>query len=133
MRLAADDEVDPCALGCGTCAHVAHGDWAADRRAVTAAGDDAEGRAVGADQRCLIPRRRPALGPDTDAPTRGPGAQLLLDVRGTGKPALLAPALADRPDEIGLDRRRRAIDVMAVEAQPGFQAQAVAGAKADRL
>ena len=49
-----------------------------------------------------------------------------------GAGAAGAAALLHRPFQRGLDRRGRGVDVVAVEAEPGFQPQAVAGAEADR-
>ena len=49
-----------------------------------------------------------------------------------GAGAAGAAALLDRPVQRGFDRRRGGVDVMAVEAEPGFQPQAVARAEPDR-
>src|SRR3546814_5392772 len=37
----------------------------------------------------------------------------------------------DRPGEAAFDRRGRGVDIVTVEAKPGFEAQGVAGAEAD--
>src|SRR3546814_2053101 len=37
----------------------------------------------------------------------------------------------DRPGEATFDRRGRGVDIVTVEAEPGFEAQGVAGAEAD--
>ena len=47
--------------------------------------------------------------------------------------ALAAAALLHRPHEVGLDRARRLVDVVAVEAEAGLEAQRVARAEPDRL
>ncbi len=44
----------------------------------------------------------------------------------------MAAALLHRPFQRGFDRRGRLVDVVAIEAQPGLEPQAVAGAKPDR-
>ena len=50
-----------------------------------------------------------------------------------GKSRGLAAALADGEIEAGLDRRDGVVEVVAIERQAGLEAQAVAGAQADRL
>ena len=72
------------------------------------------------------------VGADADPPSRGALRQLARMHGGAGKAALGAPPLADRPGEIGLDRGRGLVDVMAVEAQPRFEPQRIARAEADR-
>ena len=69
-------------------------------------------------------------------PTRtraGTVLDLALDALGARKSAFLAAALLDRPVQAGLDGRRGGVDVMAIEAEPGFEAQRIARAEADRL
>src|SRR5690606_26978197 len=46
--------------------------------------------------------------------------------------ALLAAALLDCPSHIGLDRRGGLVEIVAVEAETGFQAQRIARAEAGR-
>ena len=85
--------------------------------------------------RISVPSRAGAR-PSGRMPTRlraGPSAQLALDARGAGEAALGPPPLADRPCQPGLDRRRRLVDVVAVEAEAGLEPQRIAGAEADRL
>ena len=53
------------------------------------------------------------------------------DLFGGGKILVDLAALADGPDEIGFDRIDRLVDVVAVEAEPRFEPQAVARAQAD--
>ncbi len=64
----------------------------------------------------------------------GPFGQLALDARGAGEAAFLAPALAawTKPGQ-PRPARCRVVDVVAVKAEPCFQPQRIAGAKADRL
>ena len=50
---------------------------------------------------------------------------------GAGEALLHLAALADRPGEVRFDGRRRFVDVVAVEAEARFEAQAVARAEAD--
>ena len=69
-------------------------------------------------------------------PTRrrfGPLLQLVLDARVAREPAFAPPPLLDRPLEPRLDRARRLVDVVAVEAKARLQPQRVARAEADRL
>ena len=47
-----------------------------------------------------------------------------------GKSQLHLAALADGPGEAGFDRRGGFVDVVAVQAKPGFQPQRIAGAQA---
>ena len=67
---------------------------------------------------------------------RGAVADLGQDAVGTGEAAGAGAAgaadLLHRPDEIGLDRRGAAVQIRAVEAEPGFQPQAVPRAQPDR-
>ncbi len=49
-----------------------------------------------------------------------------------GARAAGAAALLDRPFQRALDRRGRGVDVVAIEAKPGLEPQAVARAKPDR-
>src|SRR5690606_37361696 len=71
--------------------------------------------------------------PDADAPPRSTFAELTENRFGAGEPAFRAPALADRPGKPRLDRRRRLVDVLAVQAQARLEPQRVAGAQASRL
>src|SRR5712671_2117292 len=66
---------------------------------------------------------RPRVGakpPDVTLPTTLPAM------------AISAP-LADAPQQPRLDRRRRGVDVMAVEAEAGFEPQRIAGTEPNRL
>src|SRR5271170_3268787 len=80
----------------------------------------------------VLSRRCPAFRQDADAAAFGTIGQLLQDDGSAGEAALAAPALADRPFEPGLDRRRGQVDVMAVEAKPGLEPQRIPGAEPDR-
>ena len=57
--------------------------------------------------------------------------ELLEDALGAGKATFRAAALPDGPGEPGGDRGGRRVDVVAVKAEPGFEAQRVARAEAD--
>src|SRR5262249_60943925 len=78
-------------------------------------------------------RGRAAVRLEPDAAARRPVGELILDARGAGKAAFLAPPPRDRPGKPGLDRRRGLVDVVAVEAQARFQSQRIAGAEAGEL
>ena len=79
-------------------------------------------------------RRRAAFGLDADALARSALRQSRGAMRvGADEAAFAAPPLADRPDEVGLDRARRLVDVMAIEAEARLEPQRIAGAEPDRL
>ena len=74
--------------------------------------------------------------PSRMSPTRrrdGRVGDLEPDTVGARKAAFGSAALADRPGETRLDRRRRRVDVVAVEAEPGFEPERIARAETDRL
>ena len=115
-----------------------HSPWrpgAFDGRAEAAGGDRADRRAV----RRVSDRRRPR------APARGrragcrracaPGRRQARAgcARAPGKPPSRAAPLGDGEGQVGLDRRRGLVEVVAVERQPGLEAQRIARAEADRL
>ena len=91
-----------------------------------------QGRAVGRTDLRALAGGRLALGPEPDQLARRPLLELAQDDLGTGEAALLAPPLADRPGEPGLDRGGGGVDVVAVERQAGLQAQRVARTQAGR-
>ena len=81
------------------------------------------------------PSRAIAL-PSGSRPTRlrgAPSAICFWMTAAPGKPPCCAALLADAPQQARLDRRGRGVDVVAVEAEAGFEAQRIAGAQADRL
>ena len=80
-----------------------------------------------------LAHRRAAGRADADALARGPVGEFAQDALGAGEAALRAPPLRDGEGQVGLDRRRRLVEVVAVERQPGFQPQRIARAEADRL
>ena len=82
--------------------------------------------------RGAVAGRRLAVEDDADAQPRRAVGELAGDAIGAGKAALGAPALGDGEAEIGLDRRRGLVDVVAVEAEAGLEPQRIAGAEADR-
>ncbi len=112
---------------------VAHGERAVDGRAEATGGDGADRLAVGRLHDRALARGRPPVGQDADAQARRAFGEFLLDAGGAREAAFRAAALLDRPGQASLDRRRGGVDVVAVEAEPGLEAQAVAGAEADRL
>src|SRR5438477_205637 len=113
---------------------VVHGDHlAADRRAEAAGRDLADRRAVRRPDLGALAGRDAALGLEADPRTGGTVAQFRKDARGARKAAGLAAALLDRPGEPRLDRRGRRVDVVAVQAQPGLEAERVARAEPDRF
>ena len=81
------------------------------------------------------PSRAIALpsGRETDPLARRALGDLLLDDGSAGKAALRAALLADAPQQARFDRRRRGVDVVAVEAEARFEAQRIARAQPDRL
>ena len=111
---------------------VAHGDGAAERGREAARRDLADDLAADRDLRALA-RDRLALGQEADALARRALGDLLLDDRGAGEAALHAALLADAPQQARLDRRGRGVDVVAVEAEAGLEAQRIARAQPDRL
>ena len=61
------------------------------------------------------------LGHMTASVSGGPQANFVADHRGARKVPGIAPAPADHPGEVGLDRRGQLVDVIAVEAQARFE------------
>src|SRR6478609_8606417 len=104
-------------------------DRRADRGAEAATRHRADPIAGGIGDDRALARRGAPIGPDTDALACDALRELTQDDRRTGEAALGAPPFADRPGEPGLDRGRRLVDVMAVKAEPGFEAQRVARAQ----
>ena len=111
---------------------IAHGDGAPERGREAARRDLADDLAAEHDLRAFA-RDRLAFGEKTDALARRALGDLLLDDRGAGEAALHATFLADAPQENRLDGRGGGVDVVAVEAEAGFEAQRIARAQADRL
>ena len=111
-------------------ADVAHGDGGLEGGGEAAGGDGAGGGLVGGGDDGLGPGRGAALGAEADAETVGAGLELVEDDGGADEVGGFATALADGPGEVGLDGGGQLVDVVAVEAEAGFQAEAVAGAEA---
>src|SRR4029077_5454208 len=101
---------------------ITHRDRPIDARPEAAGGDFADRRIVQRDLGTLARGRAP-FRLDADAQARRPLRDFALDALRAGKAAFRAPALLDRPGERGLDRRRARVDVVPVEAKPGFQPQ----------
>ena len=75
-------------------------------------------------------RRRASVGTDADPDAGRAVIELIPDRDAARKiPGHLAP-FADHPGQAGLDGRGDLIDVVAIQAEPGFQPQRVPGAKA---
>ena len=116
--------------------HVAHRHRRIEARPEAARGDrpDAVAGLVGEERRALA-HRRPPLRAKADAAAGRAAGDLVEDHRVAGKAAGAGAAGAagglDRPFERRLDRRRRAVDVVPVEAEPGLEPQRVAGAEPD--
>ena len=90
------------------------------------------GSPAGVENRAAFARRSAVVRADADAAARRRFGQLAQDTRGAGEAAFGSAPLADRPGEPGLDRARRLVDVVAVEAQPGLEPQRIARAEPDR-
>src|SRR5690606_12036444 len=112
---------------------VAHGDRRIDAGAEAARRDRADLLALVVQHFGAFAGRRAAFGPDAGQLAADAVSELLLYDRRAGKAAFLAAALRDRPVESGLDRRRRGVDVVAVQAEAGLEAQGIARAESDRL
>ena len=117
--------------------HVAHRHRRVEARPEAARGDRSRRPRPPRSAKSAVPSRIGAR-PSGRRPTRRRVAPRAIWSRMTaspGKPPARAPPRAagglDRPFERRLDRRRRAVDVVAVEAEPGLEAQRVAGAEAD--
>src|SRR6266851_7841702 len=104
---------------------MAHRDRTADRGTEAAAGHPPNRLGGVADDRRVLARRRTPVRPDADAPARSTLGQLAQNDRGSGKAAVGPPPPADRPGQPGLDRGRRLVDIVAVEAEPGLEAQRI--------
>ena len=117
-------------------ATIAHRHGPVDRGAEGARGDCADGRPAGLAAKSSVPARigRAAFGQEADAEAGGAVFQFVRMRSAPGNPpARRRPggALLDRPVERGLDGAGRLVEVGAIEAEPGFEPQQVARAKAD--
>src|SRR6266508_5650628 len=101
---------------------VAHGDGALEGGGETARCDLADGFAGDGDL-CAFARDCLAFGQQPDALARSALGNLLLDDGSTGESALRAALLADAPQQARFDRRGHGIDVVAVKAETGLEAQ----------
>src|SRR5271169_3405819 len=132
-RLAADNQFDRNAGRSAPALDIAHRDRRADARAESPGGDAAEDASGGTDDLGPVAGRRPSLRPQTDPASRRAARKLGADASGAGKAALFAPPLGYRPGKARLDRARRFVDVMPVEAQSRLEPQRIAGPQTDRL
>mmetsp|Transcript_13485 Transcript_13485/g.33865 ORF Transcript_13485/g.33865 Transcript_13485/m.33865 type:complete len:207 (-) Transcript_13485:949-1569(-) len=108
--------------------HVAHGDVLLQARAECATGDLAHDLALRRNDGTVLTRGG-ARANQTNAPALGPFLELLLDDIPSDKVPLLPPPLANRPREPRLDGADVHVEVVAIEAQPRLEPQAVPGAK----
>ena len=126
------------AVGGKRCWQIAHRDRRIEARAEAARCDLADRLAGGGvrEQQRAFAYRRAALGPQADAAARRAFFEVRENLLRAGKTAragaAAAAALLHRPFQRALDRRRRGVDVVAIETEPGFQPQAVARAETDR-
>src|SRR3954467_4674484 len=110
---------------------IAHRDRRTDRRTETATGHPADFLAGPIEDGRALTRGGAAIRADAHTFSRGTVGELFHDNLGARKCTTRAPAFTDGPGEPGLDRRGGLVDVVAVEAEPGFEAQRVAGAEPD--
>ena len=110
---------------------IAHGDRMLDRRAEPARGD-AAGRLAGlVEQRGARADRLAAVRLQADALLGRPGGNDRLQRVGADEAAGFAHRLGNRPHQPGARRIDLGRDVLAMQAKPGLEAQAVAGGKPD--
>src|SRR6202043_2844287 len=80
--------------------------------------------------------RRTALGPQPDAAARGASLKLRQDLvrarKTAGARAAIAAALLNGPFQRAFHRRRGGVDIVAIQAKPGLEPQAVARPQPDR-
>ena len=112
---------------------ITHRDRRSDAGTETARGDAPDRLSGNVDDLGARARGRAAQQPQAHALARRTVGERRQDARGSGKAALGAPALRDRPCEPRLDRIGRLVEFVAVEAEAGLQPQRVARAEADRL
>ena len=112
--------------------HEAERDGAIERGREAAGGDAADRGAGGIEDFGALAGRG-ALDEEADADAAQIAGEFLEDAWRAGEIGGLAAALGDGEVEPGLGGRDRLVEVVAVERQAGLEAQAVAGAKADRL
>ena len=128
---AADDEVKPGAVGGKVFADIAHGDRAVYRGTKAAGRDNARLRSVLGHDRRLGSGRRAAVRTDADATADRAVVELVPHHQAAEEIPVQLAAFADGPGQAGLDRAGEFVQVVAVEAKPGLQAQRVAGAETD--
>src|SRR3954447_24644322 len=102
---------------------IAHRDRRTDRRTETATGHPADFLAGPIEDGRALARGGTAIRADPHTFSRRSLGELFQDHLGPGKLTTRAPAFTDRPGQPGLDRRGGLVDVVAVEAEPGFEAQ----------
>src|SRR5205085_514361 len=111
---------------------IAHGDRALERRRETTAGDPAELIAFAIEDQRTFAHGLSAVDVEADALLGWPILQLRENPERTREAAFRAAALVDREVEAGHDRRRLAVDIVAVQRQPSLKAQRIARAEPDR-
>ena len=132
IGFAADDKVQPGAVGGKVFSHIAHGDRTVHRGAEAAGGDNARLGPVFRHDRRLRAGRRASVRADADAAADRAVVELVAHHQAAGEVPVQLAAFADDPGQAGLDRAGQFVEVVAVEAKPGLQPQRVAGAEADR-
>ena len=119
------------------CVDIGHGNWRVGRGSEQAAGDLADRRAAGHIQSRVLAHRHALQRPQANAHA-GAAAVDLWQQDGctdeaTGACAAIAAHFLHRPQQIGLRGRRVLIDVVAIQAQAGFQPQRIACTQANGL
>mmetsp|Transcript_22506 Transcript_22506/g.59138 ORF Transcript_22506/g.59138 Transcript_22506/m.59138 type:complete len:468 (-) Transcript_22506:27-1430(-) len=112
---------------------VAHADALLEARAERAASDDAHDRPVGAEDLGALARRRACVDDEAGAlAARRLVLQFGQNPLGADKAGGVgSPRLGDAPEQRALDGRGRVVQVVAVEAEAGLEAERVARAEAD--
>ena len=111
---------------------VPHRDGDAERRGEAAAGHCAGLLAGGVPDGGAVADHAPPLRQEPDAAARGAVGELALDPRRAGHPEGRRSPGAEGPCQAGLHRAGAGVDVVAVEAETGLEAEAVARAEARR-
>jgi len=110
--------------------HVAHGHGCAEGRPEPAARDRADDLAGGRAELRTVPHGLATDRPDADPVAQRTVGEPASHDLGAEEPAVPAAPRGDRPDEARLDGCGRAVEVVAVQAQPGFEPEAVPGGEA---
>ncbi len=112
-------------------ADIAHGDRIAGRRTKAARCHDTNRVAIGINQNGIGAHRLAAIGLQANPLAAGALGNLVEKRLGANEASLVTDRLGNRPGETGIDRIDLRRNVMAMQAQSGFQPQTVARRKAD--